>query len=258
MVRRALAHSLNAATVRIAQEVGLTRVISTARALGIVSPLRPVPAMALGAFEVTPLEMARAYLAFANGGFRLDSITAVRAAEDLDGTALELEDPRAAQVLSPAEAYLMTSLLEGVIASGTGAQARALGVGGPLAGKTGTTNDGRDAWFVGYAPNLLTLVWVGFDNGEPHRLSGTQAALPIWAEFMSRATDAYPAPPLEPPAGVTLVNIDLTNGKVATRFCPIVARETFLTGTEPSVCDEHGWNSQRAVEWWRRLREWFK
>ncbi|MGH7312586.1 MAG: PBP1A family penicillin-binding protein, partial [Candidatus Rokuibacteriota bacterium] len=179
-VRRALEQSLNSATVRIALETGLDRVIRTARALGLTSRLAPVPAVALGAFEVSPLELARAYLPFANGGLRVDRTTAVRTVRAADGNPGTLEEPGTAQAIAPAEAYVMTSLLEGVIASGTGAAARPVQALGAVAGKTGTTNDARDAWFVGYTSNLLALVWVGFDSGEAHGLSGSDAALPIW------------------------------------------------------------------------------
>jgi membrane carboxypeptidase/penicillin-binding protein len=257
-VRHALEQSLNAATVRIAMEVGLERVMATARALGLTSALRPVPAMALGAFEVTPLELARAYLPLANGGLRIETATAVRAVREADGAPVTLQEPGTAAALLPAEAYLMTSLLEGAMATGTGAPARTLGVTGPVAGKTGTTNDGRDAWFVGYSPTMLALVWVGFDSGEPHGLSGAQAALPIWADFMRQALEAYPAPPFVVPAGISLVTIDPGNGKAATPWCPLTARETFLTGTEPAPCDEHGVITAPLVDWWRRLREWLQ
>ena len=152
----------------------------------------------------------------------------------------------------------MTSLLKGVINSGTGAQARALGVTGDVAGKTGTTNDGRDAWFVGYSTNLLAVVWVGFDNGEAHGLPANQAALPIWADFMKQALDAYPAAQFTVPTGIAFVSIDATNGKRANRFCPVVARETFLAGTEPDECTEHGGVVDHVVDWWQRLRDWFK
>jgi len=257
-VRRALEQSLNAATVRIAQEIGLGAVIETARALGIASPLSPVPAMALGAFEVTPLELARAYLPFANGGVRAETVTSVRAVWEDDGGAVALPEPELQQAVPTAEAYLMTSLLQGVIVSGTGASARTLGVAGPVAGKTGTTNDGRDAWFVGYAPNLLALVWVGFDSGEPHGLSGAQAALPIWADFMRQALEAYPAPDFDVPPGVTRVDIDLTNGRTANRFCPVVVRETFLEGTAPPPCQEHGGMGEQIVDWWRKFFHWLR
>jgi penicillin-binding protein 1B len=255
-VRRALEQSLNAATVRIALETGLSHVVRTARELGVTSRLVPVPAVALGAFEVSPLELARAYLPLANGGLRVNRATAVRAVRAPDGNPGPLDEPGTAQVITPAEAYLMTALLEGVIASGTGAAARPLQALGNVAGKTGTTNDGRDAWFVGYSPNLLALVWVGFDGGEPHGLSGSEAALPIWTEFMRQALEAYPPPALTTPAGVTRVGIDATNGRAANLFCPVVVRETFLTGTEPAPCDQHGALPEPVVEWWRRFRNW--
>jgi penicillin-binding protein 1B len=254
-VRRALEQSLNAATVRIAMEVGLERVMATARAMGLSSVLRPVPALALGAFEVTPLELTRAYLPFVNGGLRIDTVTGVQAVREIDGTMVALTDPGTATAISPAEAYLMTSLLQGVMATGTGASAQALGVNGPVAGKTGTTNEGRDAWFVGYSPSLLSLVWVGFDSGEAHGLSGAQAALPIWADFMRQATEAYPGGVFTMPDGVSVLAIDATNGKTANLWCPLVTRETFLVGTEPPPCDEHGVKAA-ITDWWRRLRDW--
>jgi penicillin-binding protein 1B len=257
-VRRALELSLNAATIRVADSVGLPAVIETARALGLESELAPVPAMALGSFEVTPIELARAYLPIVNGGVRPSGVLAVRAVRDRDG-ALDpaaAEEPAAA--ISPAEAYLLTSLLEGVIASGTGASARALGVSGAVAGKTGTTNDGRDAWFVGYGPHLLVVVWVGFDGGDAHGLSGADAALPIWADFMRQALDAYPQPGFTVPSGITFAGIDLTNGQLANRFCPAVGRETFLAGTEPPPCQEHGGAGDQILDWWKRLRDWWR
>jgi penicillin-binding protein 1B len=255
-VRRALELSLNAATVRVAQAVGVAAVVDEARALGITSPLAAVPAAALGAFEVTPVELAAAYLPFVDGGRRPPGLRAVARAWDADGADLDVSEGESAQVMTPAEAYLMTSLLQGVIDEGTGAAARDLGVTGAVAGKTGTTNDGRDAWFVGYTPTLLALVWVGFDNGTPHRLSGAQAALPIWADFMKQAIDAYGAPPFPVPAGITTAVIDTTNGKLANRYCPLVARESFLAGTEPPPCDEHGGVVDQITDWWQRFRDW--
>jgi len=255
-VRHALEQSLNAATVRIAQEIGLPAVIETARGLGIASPLRPVPAMVLGAFEVTPVELAAAYLPFANGGFKAGEITAVRAAYESDGSSIGLREVAPTPVISPAEAYLMTSLLEGVMTTGTGASARALGLTSAVAGKTGTTNDGRDAWFVGYTPTLVALVWVGFDSGDVHGLTGAQAALPIWTDFMRQTLDAYPGPVFSAPAGATVTSIDPTNGKLANRYCPVTAREVFLQGTEPPPCDEHGGVTDQVIDWWRRFRDW--
>jgi membrane carboxypeptidase/penicillin-binding protein len=257
-VRQALEQSLNAATVRVAQAVGLPNVVETARTLGLRGQLSPVPAMALGAFEVTPLELARAYLPLANGGVRLPAVSGIRAVQigDEEVTLTGAESP--VQAVSAAEAWLVTSLLKGVVTSGTGSAARASGLPDVVAGKTGTTNDGRDSWFVGYAPRLLALVWVGFDGGEPHGLSGAQAALPIWMDFMKQALETYPQPDVAVPPGIVFVDIDATNGKRAGFSCPVVAREAFLAGTEPAACDEHRGVADHVVERWNRLTDWFR
>jgi len=252
-LRRALEQSLNSATVRISQAVSLPVIVETGHAFGFGASLAPVPAAALGAFEVTPLELAWAYTPFASGGGRPDAIHAVRTVDRVDGS----QDKPATNVISPAEAYLMTSLLQGVIRTGTAASASGVGASGEIAGKTGTTNDGRDAWFVGYSSRLLAVVWVGFDDGQAHGLSGAQAALPIWADFMKQALGAYPAPAFEVPGGISFADIDATNGKLARSSCPLVIRETFLAGTEPEWCDEHRGLSDRILEWSRRLRDWF-
>jgi penicillin-binding protein 1B len=257
-VRRALEQSLNAATIRVAEHAGMATVIETARALGFAGNLAAVPAAALGAFEATPLELARAYLPLVNAGVRPAATPAVRAVHDRDGPLEEASLGEATAVLTPAEAYLVTSLLEGVIRSGTAVSARDLGVTGSVAGKTGTTNDGRDAWFVGYAPRLLTVVWVGFDGGEPHGLSGAEAALPIWADFMRQAMEIYPQPAFTVPAGIVFAEVDVANGLLANRFCPVIGKETFLTGTEPPACQEHGGVGDRLIDWWRRLQNWWR
>ena len=254
-LRRALEQSLNSATVRISQAVSLPAIVETGRAFGFGPTLTPVPSAALGAFEVTPLELAWAYIPFANGGERTDAIHAVRAVERADGTR-SAHDQIVTHVVSPAEAYLMTSLLQGVIRTGTAASVSALGNLAEIAGKTGTSNDGRDAWFAGYSSRLLAIVWVGFDDGSPHGLSGAQAALPIWADFMKQALGAYPAPAFAVPAGISFADIDATNGKLARSSCPLIVRETFLAGTEPEQCNEHRGLSDRILEWSRRLRNW--
>src|SRR5262249_18943686 len=216
--RRPLEGSLTGPPVRTAQGVGLPAIIDAARRMGIESELKPVPAMALGAFEVTPIELARAYIPLATGGL-------ARPVSALAADGREAEPPR--QAISAAEAYLLTSALQGVIDSGTGAVVRNLGLSGPVAGKTGTTNEGRDAWFVGYTPSVVALVWVGFDDGRPLGLSGASAAAPIWADFMKRVTAAYPSGAFEPPPGVTTARIDATTGLRATEYCPVVATEVF-------------------------------
>jgi penicillin-binding protein 1B len=257
-VREALEQSLNAATVRLAHDVGLPLIVERARAFGLTGSLEPVPSMVLGAFEVTPLELAGAYVPFANGGVRPSAPRTVRAVFGRKGAIDASDDVEPRTVLSPAEAYVMTSLLEGVIKSGTGAATRALGVPGAIAGKTGTTNDGRDSWFVGYSPGLLAAVWVGFDSNEPHGLSGAQAALPIWAEFMRPALEAYAPQGFTVPSGILFSDIDLDNGKLANRFCRRIGKEVFVAGTEPEPCQEHGGLGDRVQEWWHRFRDWFR
>ncbi|HKW90346.1 MAG TPA: PBP1A family penicillin-binding protein [Methylomirabilota bacterium] len=256
-LRHALESSLNTATVRLAQEVGLPAVVETARNLGVEGNLKPVPALALGVFEITPMQLARAYLPLANGG-QAPSGGAIEAVTDDGGRALWSAARESRPVLGAAEAYLITSLLEGVINAGTGASARALGVPGEVAGKTGTTNDGRDAWFVGYAPNLLALVWVGFDDGTPAGLSGAEGALPIWADFMRQALDVYPGGTFTEPPGITRVKIDVTNGRKATAFCPLVTTEVFLAGTEPPPCEQHGGVVEEVGRWWDRVWGWLR
>ena len=166
--------------------------------------LKPVPALTLGVFEITPLALARAYLPLANGGQAPTGSGVVETVADEGGRALWSASRETRPVIGAPEAYLVTSLLEGVINAGTAASARAAGVPGAVAGKTGTTNEGRDAWFVGYSPNLLALVWVGFDDGTPAGLSGSEGALPIWSEFMRQALDIYPGGAFSEPAGITL------------------------------------------------------
>jgi penicillin-binding protein 1B len=257
-VRRALEGSLNTATVRVAQAVGLPVVIETARSLGMEVELKPVPALTLGVFEITPLALARAYLPLANGGLVPSGGGVVETVADEGGRALWSASREARPVIGAAEAYVVTSLLEGVINVGTAASARAAGVPGAVAGKTGTTNEGRDAWFVGYSPNLLALVWVGFDDGTPAGLSGAEGALPIWSDFMRQALDIYPGGAFSEPAGVTHAKVDVTTGRRATAFCPLVATEVFLAGTEPPACEEHGGSITEQVErWWDKVRGWF-
>lgn len=200
--RRALENSLNSATSRVAQDVGIRRVRDLAHRMGIQSSLPAVPALALGAAEVTPLEVAVAYATLANNGSRIRPL-AVKQVLDQNTKILEKRDVKMEQVISPEMAYAMNQLLKGVLDRGTAAGARRMGFTRPAAGKTGTTNDYKDAWFVGYTPDLLAVVWVGFDGPTKLGLSGADAALPIWTEFMKNATASMPVtdfvgPPLKP------------------------------------------------------------
>jgi penicillin-binding protein 1B len=256
-VRRALEQSLNAATVRVAEAVGLDAVIQTARDVGFTSPMQSVPALVLGSFEVTPLELVTTYAPLANGGERLTP-TPVRAVVDREGAVAAEPAPPPATAVRPDEAYLLTYLLRGVVDRGTAASARGLGADGAVAGKTGTTNDGRDAWFIGYTPRLVTLVWVGFDERDVIRLSGSQAALPIWADFMRIAVGVLPSGSFTVPTSVVFRDIDPTNGKLANRYCPVVFREAFLASTEPrEVCADHGGPFQYFESLFRKFLDSF-
>jgi penicillin-binding protein 1B len=189
--RRALESSLNSATGRVAQDVGIRRVRDVAQRLGIQSALPAVPSLALGAAEVTPLEVAVAFSTIANGGVRTRPL-AVKLVLDQNTQPLEKRDVRVEQVINPQLAHMMNYILKGVLDRGTATSARRMGFTRPAAGKTGTTNDYKDAWFVGYTPDLLAVVWVGFDGQSKLNLSGAEAALPIWTEFMKSATASMP------------------------------------------------------------------
>jgi penicillin-binding protein 1B len=238
-VREALELSLNAATARLAQEIGLPAILDTARRMGISSPLPPYPSVVLGAAEVTPFEVAQAFSALANSGLRAEPLS-IKKVIDRGGLPIERKPVQVQQVVSPDTAYLVTHLMEGVLDHGTGRAARKLGFSRPAAGKTGTTNDYRDAWFVGFTPDLLAVVWVGFDQKRALNLAGAEAALPIWTDFMKQATAGMPATEFVPPPGVSLVKIDPLSGQLATPACPETIEEAFYKGDEPTTpCPLH-------------------
>ncbi len=242
-VRRALEHSYNPATTRIALQVGMDKVVALAHKMGVEAEMEPFPAVALGATSVAPVELLRVYATLSAGGLRPE-VHGLAAVFDRFGKPVagdELAEPE--RVLSPQSAYLVTTLLQGVIDRGTGFGVRAQGVQGALAGKTGTTNDRRDAWFGGFSSNRATVVWVGFDDNSPTRLSGARGALPIWARFTNAVRSPNGYPPFRPPAGLRTAMIDPTTGALATEFCPSAITEVFPEGKVPSqLCDRHtGW-----------------
>jgi penicillin-binding protein 1B len=244
-VRRALEESINVATIRAATQVGLDHVVAMARRCGIEGRLPEVPSLALGTAEVTPLEMATAYATLASGGIR-QPLSAIRSVTDRRGRVLEPERSSGSRVLSPQAAFLITDLLKGVLLRGTAASSSALGFSGVAAGKTGTTDDLRDAWFVGYTPELLALVWVGYDDNRALGLTGAQAALPIWVDFMmgsGRVTEEdFPEP-----EGMVREKVDPESGQLATWKCPEKTEELFIEGTEPTQrCELHA----RRHGWW--------
>jgi penicillin-binding protein 1B len=228
----AIAESRNAATVHLALDVGIDAVAHTAADMGIASPLPRVPALALGTAETSVLELTAAYGVFASGGLRR-SPALVLAITSGQGELLYAALPTVQRVLDPAVAYLVTHLLQGVIDTGTGHPARAAGLTGAAAGKTGTTDDTGDAWFVGYTPDIVAGVWVGLDSGAPMGLTGAQGALPIWTDFV-RSVASPDAPREFPvPEGIVWRDVDPASGKLATASCPEVRHEPFLVGTEP-------------------------
>lgn len=235
--RTALEKSLNSATARIARDVGIDKVRDIAYRLGIQSPLPAVPSLSLGSAEVTPLEVAVAFSTLANNGVRARPL-AIKEVVDQSGRVLEKRDVQVRRMISPQLAFMINYLMKGVLDRGTGYGARLRGFNRPAAGKTGTTNDMKDAWFVGYTPDLLAAVWVGFDNQTALGLSGAQAALPIWTEFMKRATEGMPVTDFAPPPGITFVDLDPLTGCPATRGAPRTIREAFLEGEEPSECQD--------------------
>ncbi|HWX40931.1 MAG TPA: PBP1A family penicillin-binding protein [Blastocatellia bacterium] len=231
-LREALAHSMNVPAVKLAEAVGLVKVAELAEKCGLPSP-RTYPSMALGTSEASPLQLAAAYTAFANGGRAAHPVPLkYRVA---DGFSSGASSPAtSASVFSPEVAYLMTSGMESVINSGTARKARSMGVEGAAAGKTGTTS--RDGWFVGYTPGLVCAVWVGFDGDRKLGLTGAESALPIWADFIKQATSLRPelgGRNFRKPAGIVIADIDPTTGMLATPECPQHFKEVFVRGTDP-------------------------
>ena len=216
-MREAMEKSLNAATARIAQDVGIKKVREMAYRMGIESRLPLLPSLSLGAVEVTPLELAGAFSALANNGVRTHLLS-IKNVVDRNGTVLEKRNIRVKRVISPQVAFDMNRMLRGVVDRGTARRARVMGFTRPAAGKTGTTNDARDAWFAGYTPDLLALVWVGFDRQSELGLSGSRAALPIWTDFMKQATSRLPVTDFVTPPGVSPMGTDARRGSASP--CP--------------------------------------
>ena len=226
--RRALAMSRNLATIHVGEAIGFDQVAAVWRRVGVGTPPRAVPAITLGVFELTPLEVAQAYTIFLNEG-QVRPLTSIHRIETAERELLPkppvLEARRASRHHVSGDEH--DAQRHQRRDSG---RRRAAGFALDAAGKTGTTNDLRDAWFVGFTPELLTVVWVGYDNNQPVSLSGTQAALPIWTAFMKAAVAGRPSGPFEVPEGITFAEIDRDTGKLSLPACPRVYNESFLTG----------------------------
>jgi penicillin-binding protein 1B len=237
-LRKALSQSMNIATAKLASAVGLEEVAKLGRQLGFET-VKPYPSVALGTFEVSPWHVARAYSVFANSGMKTELRT-VKQVKDHDGKVLESSNRESNRVIHAETAFLVTDLLRSVISEGTGASVRSYGFTRPVAGKTGTTDEYRDAWFVGYTPDLLCVVWTGYDDNTPIRMTGAEAALPIWVNFMKRATEKMPVRDFQAPNGIVSAVIDPTTGYLAEPGCPFTETEYFISGTEPTTpCTQH-------------------
>jgi penicillin-binding protein 1B len=249
-LRQALEQSLNVPAVRVAHAVGTRPIIQLLHRLGVTNPISEDLSMVLGSSAVSLLEVTSAYGGVANRGVAVRPTT-VRIVRDLHGDSVWTAVPDRSQAASPQSAYVLTSLLEGVIQRGTATKARSLGLSGAVAGKTGTTDGYRDAWFVGYSSDVVIGVWIGFDDERPIGLSGAQAALPIWMEIARRIIPSD-TQTFSMPDGVVTRTIDPKTGQLATSQCPEQVVEFFVGGTEPSVyCEVHGGGI------WERLRHTF-
>ena len=248
--RQALEESLNVPTVRAAQRVGLDEVVATARRAGIMSPLSALPSLALGTAETTVIEIAAAYGTFAAGGIRTTPWV-VRAVTDRDGEPIGGRSIDRARALHEETAFLVRDLLFGVFERGTARSAPAHGYHGIAAGKTGTTDDTRDSWFVGFTGDVLALVWVGYDDNAKTGLTGASGALPIWVDVMLAIPGGDEPLVLDVPEGVVWREIDAESGELAVAGCTRVVSEYFARGTEPEAsCSLH---AGRFKRWLRKF-----
>jgi penicillin-binding protein 1B len=238
--RDALTNSLNVATVKVAELIGYGRVVQVARQMGLGTNIGPTPAVALGAYEMTPIDVAAGYTTFANIGTRAEP-QFLRSVVGADGTQLEKFTPQTHTALDPRVAFLVDSLLKDVLNRGTGAGVRARGFTLPAAGKTGTS---RDGWFAGFTSNLLCVIWIGFDDNRDLGLPGGAVAAPIWADFMTRATSLGTYRDVKDftmPEGVQSVVIDPESLQLATANCPATREEVYVAGSAPTqFCEIHG------------------
>jgi len=256
-LRDALARSANAATVRVSREVGINTVAEQAQAQGITSTLPIVPALALGAGGVTPLELTTAYAPFANGGSRVTPYMIERVEDNFGRVIWTHTNESTTRALESTDAFLVTSMLRSVVDNGTGRAVRSAGIRGPVAGKTGTTNDGADVWFVGYTPSIVAGVWFGADDPVPlgGAASGGRMAAPVWAKFIKEGWHS----PAEDggwdiPMGIEQRQIDIGTGKLASDWCGPSRKEYFRMGTIPTEsCEEEHriamWDTLTIPDW---------
>ena len=262
-VRNALALSSNNAAVRVGRWVGERRVAAVGERLGLTTPIPQYPSIHLGSAEVIPVELVAAFAAFGNGGYRIQPHL-IQRVEDADGRVLWRARPATHQALDSGVAFLTLTLLEEVVNNGTGSAVRRSGFWLPAAGKTGTTNEGKDVWFVGLTPDVVAGVWLGFDRPRPIMpgASGGRLAAPVWGEMMEQLYRSRPAPaPWTPPGNIVSAQVDEHTGYLATAGCPAehVRIEYFLIGTEPTAyCPLHPDGGDGFMDnLWRRIRRIF-
>ncbi len=247
-LRQAVAHSQNAAMVRLVEQLDPGLVIKYVDKMEVnCEPPRDL-SLALGTMEASPLDLTKIYSAFASYG-NLFEPKSIRYVVDKKGKVVYKESVKKKSVLHPTTCYLVTDIMKSVFIDGTGASARGLALQYPIAGKTGTTNNYTDAWFAGYSPSLVTTVWVGNDENKSIGLSGSQAALPIWTKIMEYSLSGAPRNEFSPPAGIEFVNVDRETGMLATEYCANVGTEPFIKGTAPtSYCSVHDkWRVVRSI-----------
>ena len=254
-LRYALAHSKNVPAVKVAEMVGYDKVAAVARAVGLNHDIQPTPSIALGSYEVTPLEIASAYTVFPNGGDLLKT-GFIKSIRNGNGSSAFEAKPERKPAIDPRVAYLVESMMEDVLrGSGTGARARNMGFLLPAAGKTGTS---RDGWFAGFTSKIICVVWVGFDDNRDFKLEGAKSALPIWTEFMKRAhqhAEYKNVHSFQAPDGVVTADIDEETGELATPNCPKVRSEVFIAGSQPlQICHIHG-NGRTTISSWDPVQQ---
>lgn len=236
-MREALTNSINIVSVKIMDQIGAAYAADYAKKFGFTSQIPANLALALGAASVSPMELTTAYGVFANKGALVPSSVITRVTDNAGTVLQETQPPVPIPIISPETAYVITNLMQSVVSSGTGHRASL--IGRPVAGKTGTTNESKDAWFVGYIPQIVAGVWVGYDHERSLGAggSGGQAAAPIWAEFMEKAVAGLPTEDFEAPENVTFVLINPRTGKLAREGTPGAVMECFIKGTEPGDYD---------------------
>jgi penicillin-binding protein 1A len=236
-LRQALTHSKNLCSVELIDRIGVDHVLEVAKRVGVASPLPRNLTLALGSGDVTPLEMVNAYVTLATGGTYADPLF-LKSVIDPEGKTIFESHLEMRSALRPEIAYQVTSLMQSVVEAGTAQRVKALER--PVAGKTGTSNEARNAWFIGFTPDLVAGVWVGFDNNDPlgPQETGGRAAIPIWLEFMQAAVKNMPTRDFVAPSGIVFATVDPKTGKLAAPDSPGARLESFISGTEPTELSE--------------------